>query len=158
MKLQRKLNRALKRNRMRNLSFAAEIYVEDVAKNAEGKDISYLKYVGEGRLGIFELIWTALNITPRELNKKEHKINKRLRAKFKEVSRYKDQDKDARVLNEGTQQVLIEEDEYELLKGLLEAVKFKSALSDEVDTMFEFIDNAPIVRPKLEVMPGEPTS
>lgn len=131
---------------MRKIEFKAENYFlfEDEAILPDGtkKKISYLK-CKDGFIGVFELLWSGVDRSNKELAKKDHKVVKRLKSKLKEISRWRDKDEDARVLKEGVQIVILEEDEYNILKELLEANKFTSKISEIVDAMWDLIENAP---------------
>ena len=134
---------------MRKFIFALEHYEvevinkERVKQKIDEKEKEALVYQN-GAIGLFELIWTAISISEKKLNKKEHKVVKRLKKDLRSISRFKDEDEDSRVLNEGgPHELLIEEDEYDILKEILEDVKFRAAVSDEVADMWDFIDNVP---------------
>lgn len=142
---------------MRKLLFPVEHYevevinTERVKQKIDEKEKEALVFQ-DGAIGLFELIWLGINISEKKLNKKEHKIVKRLKSDLRFISRFKDVDEDSRVLNDGgPHELLIEEDQYSILKEILEDLKFKAAVSDEVADMWEFIDNAPEHK-KMEIV------
>lgn len=104
-------------------------------------------YDGPGKIDPFEMIWTGVNVSSKKLDKKGHKINKRLREALKAISDWKDADKDSRILLSGPQILVLEEDEYSLLKSLLDEVNFRATLSEEVAEMYDLIDNAQFTKP-----------
>jgi hypothetical protein len=157
MKLQRRFTKLNRGSKMRKLLFPVEHYevevinTERVKQKIDEKEKEALVFQ-DGAIGLFELIWLGINISEKKLNKKEHKIVKRLKSDLRFISRFKDVDEDSRVLNDGgPHELLIEEDQYSILKEILEDLKFKAAVSDEVADMWEFIDNAPEHK-KMEIV------
>lgn len=136
---------------MRELTFPSESY------ELENKIWKFKGKTGDGKLiGLFELIWSGVNRSGKEdLKRRDHKIVKRLKAKLREISRYKDQDEDARILDVGgPYTVILEEDEFQMLKDLVDANKFSSIISDEVDAMWNYLDSIP--EKKAEFNPSTP--
>lgn len=159
---QRKFNKNFKRKNptMRKLIFAPETYNLTPVQDKDGKntDKSFLKHKTE-LVGLLELLWTGVINSPcTELSKKEHKVNKRLQASLETVTRYKDSDEDARVALEGRQELIIEEDEYELLKKLMEANKFFGKISSQVSDLWDVIDTAETFTPLKAVPANESKS
>jgi len=113
---QRKFNRAHKLNKMRALNFTTT--------DAE----------------TFELIYTGLMVTPKELDRKGHRLHTKITDKLEDVSCFKDDDKDSRILNPNGGIVILEEAEFTLLKECLEAVKFLPRVSKKVNTLWDFLD------------------
>lgn len=138
---------------MRKLIFPAESYTSTPVKDKEDK--FFLKS-DKGIIGVIELLWTGVvNSECKTLTKKEHKINKRLITSLESISRFKDDDEDSRVAFNGEQTLIIEEDEYELLKKLLEANTFFARVSGTLTDLWEIIDNAELFTPMKAVSSNE---
>src|SRR5258705_3186138 len=77
---------------MRRLKFSEDTYELDESN----KRYNYKGSFGSGKvIGLFELIWTGINKSSKgDLTKKDHKIIKRLKAKLREVSIFRDTDQD----------------------------------------------------------------
>lgn len=134
---------------MRTLTFEPEPYTYKCVNEANFKaGVDSEKkygwvYDGDGVIGILELFWTVFAASNKQLTKKEAKICKRLRATLKTISRFKDEDEDSRILIEGgPHTVVLEEDEWDLAKELVNETKFKAVVSDEYDTLCDLLDNA----------------
>jgi hypothetical protein len=126
---------------MKQINFSAEFHEFNEEKKT-------FEYKGPDFIGTFELLWNGVDHSPcQNLTKKDHKVIKRLKKKLREISVYKDSDEDARVLSSGSHILLLEGDEYEVLKKLLDANIFSAMVSDEVDTMYDLVDNAPEYQP-----------
>lgn len=133
MSLQRRFNRKHKPTIMRTLSFAPD------------------------QTEIFELIHTSLMVTEKQLTKREYKLHSSIQDKLDEISVFKDNDKDQRTLKfitptptlEGEEvkyepkKILLEEQEYNLLKECLEAVKYRAAFSRRVNSMWDYLESIP---------------
>lgn len=131
---------------MKQIVFDVEDYIYD------GVKYNYVK-TDASQVGQFELLWAGVNNVQIDLTKKEHKIIKRLKVKLREISIYKDNDKDSRILKLSTQQLILETDEYDIMKKLLESNRFLPRISDDVDALWEKIDNAPdYTPPKPELL------
>lgn len=154
MSFNRKFKQNFKRKnpKMRKLIFPAESYTLTPVKDKDGKE--YLK-CDDALIGRLELFWSGIENSPcSDLTKKEHKINKRLKESLRTVTRYKDDDEDARVALEGPQHLILEEDQYDLAKKLLEANKFYPKVSDVLSELWDIIDNAETFTP-LKAVPAD---
>lgn len=128
---------------MKRLSFSDEpsyIYNE--------VDKSYT-VVKPSRIGMFEMLWGAINHSPygqidrnNKITRSEHKKIKSIKTKMRSISHFKDKDQDSRILLDPMLTVFLEEEEYLLLIKLLEANSFQAAISEEVATLWEIIEDA----------------
>src|SRR5688500_4588412 len=117
MKLNRKLLKASRKNKMRSITFQPEEYKwecinEERVKQGLDTEKKYAwVFQGEGPVGIVELFWQVFMASQKQLTKKEHKVCKRLKATLKTISRFKDDDEDSRIIKEGgPHTILLEED------------------------------------------------
>jgi hypothetical protein len=142
LKLNRKFNR--RHPKMRKLIFPAQEYILEHYTDTQGKQLpkTFLKAKG-ATIGIVELLWTVLIRSPaQDLTKKDLKTIKSVKVLLKNITRYKDCDEDSRVSIEGSNVLILEEEQYEIIKKLMEAFKFTAAVSDEVVDLWDIIDNA----------------
>lgn len=166
MNTQRKFNRRYKqelRQRMKQILFEAESYkyVEEPVKTLTGIDTGKIykgyKYnkTDDRVIGLFELLWVGITQSQsQDLSKPDFKVIKRLKKKLREISRFKDADNDSRILLENDQVLILEGDEYSLVKRLLEANKFSASIADDVDALWEKVDSATDYdppKPKLDI-------
>lgn len=129
---------------MRKLIFPAESYT---IKNS-------VLICDKAIVGVLELLWNGIEKSQAELSKKEHKVNKRLKESIELITRYKDKDEDSRVALEDKQELILEEDQYELLVKLLEGNKFTSLISKTVVALWDIVDNAETFTP-LKAVPTD---
>lgn len=92
---------------------------------------------------IFEYIYTGFINTPKELDKKGHRQHSRILDFLSEVSEFKDEDKDARILKVAGGIVALEEADYTFLKECIERVPFRAQFSKTVTKMWDFLDTIP---------------
>lgn len=141
---------------MRKITFRADEYKKEcineerVKAGLDTEKKEAYVYQGEGTIGLVELFWMHFIVSKKELTKKEAKICKRLKTTLKGISRFKDNDEDSRIANEGPQTIVLEEDEWELAKELHENAKYKPVVAEEYDELGDLLDNAEkIEKPKL---------
>lgn len=145
-------NRKFKRKHktMKKIIFPAQTYkyVEnEIIGKENNKDIIYTGYkyilTEESIVGSLELLWASVQRSPlQDLNRNDHKINKRLKKKLREITRFKDKNEDSRISRDGLQILILEEDEFSLMKRHLDSNKFGSAASEDVSLLWEIIDAA----------------
>lgn len=124
---------------MKKLIFIPETYVVDPQTEA----LVYKPSDKRSIIGLLELLYTSIETSPlSEMTKKDHKVNSALKAKLIDVTRFKDKNEDSRVASEGTQVLILEEPEYELMKKLVEANKFISRVSYDLTRLWDVIDDA----------------
>lgn len=152
---------------MKLLRFPAQSYTlitDEVQKDILGREVKYTGYKYDKQedsiISSLELAWNAVTRSQlQDLNKKDHKLNKALKKKLREVTRFKDKDEDSRIPLKGEQILYLEEAELELLKRHLdEGNKFTSAVSEDVDRLWEVIESAQDYDPKKDLSllaPGE---
>ena len=128
---------------MKLLSFPNELY------ELKEERLVY-KRTEESYIGKIELLWIVLMKSTLELKgDRDHKINRRLKKKIREFTRYQDKDQDSRIAKEGEIKIVLEEDEYDLLKKHVKAFPFSSAISEDADDLDKIIQTA--TDPKLEL-------
>jgi hypothetical protein len=115
MSFQRKFNRSHKIKTMRTIKFAPE------------------------DKGNFEFIYTGFMVTPKELDKKGHRLHSRIQDSFESISHVNEAE--IRVLNHDGGTVVLEESEFTLLKECLDVVKFLPKFSRQVNSMWDFLDS-----------------
>lgn len=135
---------------MRKINFPSEYYSYSDNSN---------KFLGDGLVGLFELLWTTVANSPlgvrngeSPLTRKEHKVIKGLKIKLKFISIYKDSDKDSRIIGQGKKEIWLENDEYSLLIRLIEANNISSKVSDTYTDLMDLLDSSqeePLEPPKL---------
>lgn len=121
---------------MRKQEFPLEVYT---------LDNEVYTYVGDNKVGKFELIWILLmRLSTLECDKKQHKVMKKIKTKLKSISVWKDKDHDARVCISAST-IVWEDEEYELLKKHLENAtpKVTIKLSELVTDLWDDLDNLP---------------
>lgn len=87
----------------------------------------------------FEFIYTGLMVTPRELDKRGHKLHSRIQDSFETISHVNESE--VRVLNHDGGTIVLEEAEFTLLRECLEAVKYLPRFSRQVNSMWDYLDN-----------------
>lgn len=92
---------------------------------------------------IFEYVYTGFANTPKELDKKTHRQHSKILDILEEISYYKDEDKDARVLKVTGGVVMLEESDYTFLKDCIERVPYRAMFSKTVTKMWDFLDAIP---------------
>jgi hypothetical protein len=119
---------------MKILRFPAQAYIEKKGKLVVDS--------GDAIVGTLELLWAGVQNSPcSDLKLREHKANKRLKKKLREITCYRDEDKDSRIsLLEQT--LILEEEEIEVMKKLLNANSFTAAISEELGELWDIIDSA----------------
>lgn len=125
------------------------------------EDKKRFDFVGDGLISILDLIWSGINkAQPEEkLTRKDHRTIKKVKAKIKDITRFKDFDKDSRIGHEYDQELILEDAELDMLKKLLESNKFLPIISDEVDLMWTIIDSAEdYVPPKPTLVSADPAT
>lgn len=155
---------------MRSLKFYPQAY--ESKDNSEAVNLAklngttldrkgFLQAKNEYKVGMFELMDAMISkLSEVKLDKKKHKINKRLRNKLKEISCFKDSEEDSRVSIDGGT-IILEEDEYELLKEHLESAtpKVTGRFSGLLDDLLTKVDNAEEYKlSPEEVSPSEANS
>lgn len=150
---------------MKQLSFPIEQYreVEIIGQGIEDGKITTLvktELVAQNRIkcGVYEIMDVMINkIAKSQLDRKEHKTNKKLQKKIREIGTYKDKDEDSMVIKKGengilAQSVILEDAEFDLLKKILESAttnvtpKYSEAVSD----LWDLIDSAIDIETKKE--------
>lgn len=120
---------------MKQLNFPSEQYT------LENEVYKYVK-TEESAIGALELLWQTVELSQEKLNKKDHKTNKSIKRKLREITQYKDKEKDSRVTLPKPQILLLEEEELSLLKRHVENFPFSSRISEDVDRLWDIIDTA----------------
>jgi hypothetical protein len=156
MKTNRRFKKLYKKRNplMREIKFPAETYVEkdnsELIEQAKAQNIpvklkKWLECDNEFKCGKLELIDVMISkMSELKMDKKKHKVNKKLRAKFKDITRYKDEDKDARVTLDGAQTLVLEDAEYDLLKEHMDSAtpKMAARISDLLTDVWDLVDEA----------------
>ena len=144
---------------MKQITFPIETYkeVEIIGQGIEdGKIVQQVKkeLVAQNAIkcGIYELMDVMINkIAKAQLDRKEHKTNKKLQKKLVAIGRSKDKEEDSMIIGEASdgmtsKSVTLEDAEYDLLKKILESStnqvtpKYSSAVSDLWDIIDAAID------------------
>lgn len=128
---------------MKKLSFS-----EEPAYTYNEKDKCY-EIVKPSRIGILEMIWAAINHTPygqidrnNRITRSEHKKIKSIKNRIVAITVFKDKDHDSRILLNPSNALFLEDEEYILLIKLIDAISYQAAVSEEVATMWEIIEDA----------------
>lgn len=146
---------------MRKLTFPHEAYSEVFINEKQVKlakangielDPHYaLVCQNEDKVGLLEMLFSMISKgTEVKMDKKKHKTNKRLRNKLKEISRFKDNDEDQRVLKDGgPHDVILEDAEWDLLKEHLDSAtpKISPTLSGTLEALLDLVDAAEEYKP-----------
>lgn len=99
-----------------------------------------------------ELLWTVIQESPlQDLKRADHRTNIALKKAIREITIFKDKDKDSRI-SINPQILVLEDAQFELLKRHLNANIFSSRVSEDVETLWNIIESAKeyeIPRPQL---------
>lgn len=138
MSFNRKFKRA--HRPMKLLTFPAQAYLP---KTVDQKETLEYQKSEDSLIGVIELLWAGISNSPcQDLTKKDYKTIKSLKKKLREISQYKDEDKDSRITLSGEQILILEEEELSIMKKLLEANKFTSLIAEDIDLLYSIVDAA----------------
>ena len=132
---------------MKQILFPIEEYKVRKYKDFDGADKTDLEAVNDERCGIYEMIWTMITtVSQLKLEGKDHKTNKKLKAKLKEISRFKDEHEISRIskLGDMPHVVLLEDAEFELLKRMVDdsVPRVVGRYSETICAVLELMDSA----------------
>lgn len=106
-------------------------------------------------VGQLELLWAGVSqARVTELTKKDHRVIKSIKTKLREITMYKDGQEDSRISKTGSQCLLLESDEYDMIQKLLAANNFQPLVSDDIDLLWTSLESATDYIPeKPKLMP-----
>lgn len=118
------------------------------------RQLTFSNQNGLSTAELFAMLHESLLFTSKELNKQDFRKHAKLLGMFEEDTAAIVLESRGGItlygLKEGTETVLLlEEADWEFLKSCVEAVKFTAIASRKVVKLYDFLDNAPEVKPSL---------